>query len=93
MFNFKFVFLMSGHFLGILYNIEDKLLYYPRLPANARVYIPSPALHNLPYQSIYTKSIDGTIIHMFFIPQPENLIKTAPTLLFLHGNAGNMGHR
>ncbi|XP_011502523.1 PREDICTED: alpha/beta hydrolase domain-containing protein 13 isoform X2 [Ceratosolen solmsi marchali] len=80
-------------YIGVLYNVEDKLLYYPRLPANARIYVPSPALHNLPYQSIYAKSSDGTLIHMFFIPQPEDLIKTAPTVLFLHGNAGNMGHR
>ncbi|OXU18633.1 hypothetical protein TSAR_014855 [Trichomalopsis sarcophagae] len=79
--------------LGVLYNAEDQLLYYPRLPINSRIYVPPPSLHNLPYQSIYTKSLDGTTLHMFFIPQSGDLIKKAPTLLFLHGNAGNMGHR
>lgn len=33
------------------------------------------------------------MLHMFFISQPEDRAKKAPTLLFLHGNAGNIGHR
>jgi len=47
----------------------------------------------LPYQSIYTRAGDGTMLHMFFVSQPEDRMRKAPTLLFLHGNAGNMGHR
>ncbi|KAJ8666870.1 hypothetical protein QAD02_008532 [Eretmocerus hayati] len=86
-------FLLCVSSLGVLYKTEDRLLYYPRLPSNSRIYVPPPSVHHLPYQSIYTKSVDGTTIHMFFIPQPEDSIKIAPTLLFLHGNAGNMGHR
>lgn len=33
------------------------------------------------------------MLHMFFISQPEDKAKKVPTILFLHGNAGNMGHR
>ena len=33
------------------------------------------------------------MLHMFFISQPEDKAKKVPTLLFLHGNAGNVGHR
>lgn len=78
---------------GILYNKEDSLLYHPMMPKNSRIYVPPPSLHKLPYQSVYTKSMDGTIIHMFFIPQPNDYMQKAPTILYLHGNAGNMGHR
>lgn len=33
------------------------------------------------------------MLHMFFISQPEDRMKKVPTILFFHGNAGNMGHR
>lgn len=78
---------------GILYHREDQLLYHPELPAHSRVYVPAPSIFSLPYQSIYTRAGDGTMLHMFFVSQPEDRIRKAPTLLFLHGNAGNMGHR
>lgn len=77
----------------MLYHREDQLVYRPELPANSRVYVPAPSIFKLPYQSIYTKSEDGIMIHMFFISQPEDKAKKVPTLLFLHGNAGNVGHR
>lgn len=78
---------------GILYHREDQLLYHPELPAHSRVYVPAPSIFSLPYQSIYTRSGDGTMLHMFFVSQPKDRMKKAPTVLFLHGNAGNMGHR
>ncbi|XP_032679931.1 protein ABHD13 [Odontomachus brunneus] len=78
---------------GILYHREDQLLYHPELPAHSRVYVPAPSIFSLPYQSIYTRSGDGTMLHMFFISQPEDKMKKVPTILFFHGNAGNMGHR
>ncbi|XP_071577671.1 protein ABHD13-like [Temnothorax nylanderi] len=77
----------------ILYHGEDKLLYYPELPADSRVNVPAPSIFNLPYESIHTKARDGTMLHMYFVSQPEDRMRKAPTLLFLHGNAGNMGHR
>lgn len=78
---------------GILYHREDQLVYRPESPANSRIYVPAPSIFNLPYQSIYIRSGDGTMLHMFFISQPEDKAKKVPTLLFLHGNAGNVGHR
>ncbi|XP_014486502.1 PREDICTED: alpha/beta hydrolase domain-containing protein 13 [Dinoponera quadriceps] len=78
---------------GILYHKEDQLLYHPEQPAHSRVYVPSPSIFNLPHQSMYIKSGDGTMLHMFFISQPEDKMKKVPTILFFHGNAGNMGHR
>lgn len=84
---------MIYFFSGILYHTEDRLLYYPELPAHSRVYVPAPSMFSLPYQSVYTKSGDGTMLHMFFISQSEDKAKKVPTILFFHGNAGNIGHR
>lgn len=50
-------------------------------------------MYNLPYESVQTKSSDDVTIHMFFICQPKERQRQSPTIIFLHGNAGNMGHR
>ncbi|KAG5898082.1 hypothetical protein JTB14_001786 [Gonioctena quinquepunctata] len=78
---------------GILYQVQDNLLFNPELPSHSRVYIPIPSTFNLPYESISTKAVDGTQIHMYFIHQPKEKQRNAPTIIFFHGNAGNMGHR
>ena len=36
---------------------------------------------------------DGTQLHMVLVKQAEEVYSQVPTLLFLHGNAGNIGHR
>lgn len=50
-------------------------------------------MYGLPYENIFIKSLDGTRLHLFLIKQPGDISKLVPTILFLHGNAGNMGHR
>ncbi|XP_023246716.1 protein ABHD13-like [Copidosoma floridanum] len=77
----------------VLYFTEDSFLYYPQIPSNSRIFVPLPSMYNLPFENIYTKSIDETFLHMYFISQPDHLFKKCPTLLFFHGNSGNIGHR
>ena len=76
---------------GLLYHAGDKLLYHPDQPNNSRVYVPSPSIMGMAFESLYIKSKDQTRLHMFFIKSPAGSL--APTILFLHGNAGNIGHR
>jgi len=86
---------------GLLYHAGDKLLYHPDQPENARILVPSPAMVGLDaFESVYIKSKDRTRIHMFFIKPRSNLteqqacVQDSPaTVLFFHGNAGNIGHR
>lgn len=80
-------------FLGILYNAEDKLLYHPELPSHSRVFVPIPSMYGLPYENVYVRTIDGILLHMFFVKQTPERMHLCPTIVFLHGNAGNMGHR
>lgn len=78
---------------GILYHVQDNFLFYPELPSHSRVYIPIPSMFGLPYESVQTHGADGTLIHMYFIHQPRERQRHSPTIVFFHGNAGNMGHR
>lgn len=84
--------LLTFGFAGILYNAEDLLLYYPEIPADSRVFVPQPSNYKLPFESIKIPNKDGFMIHMFFIKQHTNSSKL-PTIVFFHGNAGNIGHR
>ncbi|CAH1708202.1 protein ABHD13 [Aphis gossypii] len=79
--------------VGFIYHSEDYLLYYPDLPDHSRIFVPQPSMYGLPYENIFIKSLDGTRLHLFLIKQPGEFSKMVPTILFLHGNAGNMGHR
>ncbi|XP_037960286.1 protein ABHD13 [Teleopsis dalmanni] len=79
--------------LGMLYYAQDILLYHPDMPANSRIYIPIPTMHNLPHESVNIRTPDKVLLHAFWISQPEERSKMVPTFVFFHGNAGNMGHR
>ena len=77
----------------MLYNAQDILLYYPEQPTSSRLYVDSPSSFSLQHESIFIRSHDGTQLHAQFIRQPPHLAATAPTFVFFHGNAGNIGHR
>lgn len=91
--NFRNTQIDSLIIVGILYQVQDNLLYSPELPSHSRVYIPIPSTFNLPFENITVKTSDGIQIHMYFIHQPKERQRNAPTIVFFHGNAGNMGHR
>lgn len=77
---------------GILFNAQDLLLYYPNDPPDSRVFVLQPSNYKLPYESIKINNKDGIKIHMFLIKQTVNS-NHKPTMIYFHGNAGNMGQR
>jgi len=79
--------------IGGLYHYQDSLLYYPEQPESARVFVQTPSSLGLPYENAYLTTKDGCRITAYFIKQPPSLIGQAPTVLYFHGNAGNIGHR
>lgn len=79
--------------LGILYHAQDNLLYHPEQPPHSRVFIPVPSMHGLPFESINIRSSDNVTLHAFWIRHPGEKGRFVPTFVYLHGNAGNMGHR
>ena len=56
--------------------------------------MPSPSTLGLTFENVYIKSKDSTRLHLFFVKQvTESLTTSSPTILYFHGNAGNIGHR
>lgn len=46
----------------------------------------------MPYETITIETIDNEKLHGFLIKQPYRT-NECETLIFFHGNAGNIGHR
>ncbi|KAI2504481.1 alpha/beta hydrolase [Fragilaria crotonensis] len=85
--------------VGFLYVKQDSLLYFPEIGGiprrprqNPRRYR-SPQEHDLPFESHKIRGSDGVSIHAWLVLQPQPTTTTAPTLVFFHGNAGNIGLR
>lgn len=70
----------------LLYIFQTHLVFYP---GTGREIIATPIQIGLPYEDIHLKTSDGISLHGWYIPasQPRG------TVLFLHGNAGNISHR
>jgi fermentation-respiration switch protein FrsA (DUF1100 family) len=76
-----------GGLILLLFLFQGQLVHVPNLPS--RELTATPADIGLDYQSIYFTTEDDIKLHGWFLPaqQPRK------TLLFFHGNAGNISHR
>lgn len=70
-----------------LFLMQPRLLYYPELPGRALT--ATPADIGLDYEAVRLTTRDGLQLAGWFVPHP----RARATLLFLHGNAGNISHR
>lgn len=84
-----FTFLVFG-ILGLAYHAQDMLLYHPDVPPESRLYVIQPSAFHLPFENHTIQTGDGTKINVVLVKQQKLL---APTILYFHGNAGNIGHR
>jgi hypothetical protein len=79
-------------FLASLYGLQDALLYQPNEPDTARIIVQLPSSFNMPYETIIIETPDNEKLHGFLIKQTHRANECG-TLVFFHGNAGNIGHR
>jgi fermentation-respiration switch protein FrsA (DUF1100 family) len=76
-----------GVFAGFIYLMQPRLLYYPDVPT--RELTATPSRIGLDYKAVTLSTGDGVRLSAWFIPHPA----PRATLLFFHGNAGNISHR
>ena len=69
---------------------EPRMVFYPHIPTRELEHAPDEI--GLSYENVELRTSDGLRIHGWFIPCPSDS-PTGLTLLFLHGNAGNISHR
>lgn len=66
---------------------QEGMLYLPDIPS--RKLSATPQDIGLPYENIELRTEDGVRLHGWYIPAAQ----ARGTLLFFHGNAGNISHR
>ncbi|UCH52416.1 MAG: alpha/beta hydrolase, partial [Pseudomonadota bacterium] len=77
-----YVVLLLAVFFG-----QSHLLYLPTLPS--RELSSTPAAIGLEYEDVQLVTDDGVQLHGWYVPAA----RSRGTLLFFHGNAGNISHR
>lgn len=78
---------LGGLYIGLamlVYFLQRHLIYYPTKRLSA-----TPERIGLQYESVYLNTDDGLRIHGWYVPAQNPM----GTLLFLHGNAGNISDR
>lgn len=86
----RFAAILAGGYLFLvvlMYFAQERLLYLPHVPG--RELQASPADIGLAYESVTLETEDGVQLHGWHVPASGD----GPTVLFFHGNAGNISHR
>lgn len=79
---------------GALYVFQTSLIYPASMPSGSRTSVDNPAQHGMPeYEEIFLETKDAEKLHCYLITQTADVSRQRPTILLLHANAGNMGHR
>jgi fermentation-respiration switch protein FrsA (DUF1100 family) len=63
----------------------DRLVYFPSRALDGG----TPAAYGLAYENVALTAADGVALHAWWVPAPA----AHRSVLFLHGNAGNISHR
>ncbi|CBZ50427.1 hypothetical protein NCLIV_008960 [Neospora caninum Liverpool] len=84
----------------LVWYFQEKLLFYPGVPQGFETPdknpkgLRSPAERGLPFEELWLRTVDGVKLHCWLIKQKLPQVSAhAPTLIFFHGNAGNVGFR
>lgn len=70
----------------VIFIAQPGLIYYPE---SGRNIIAAPDYVGLAYEPVEISTTDGETLHGWFVPAPA----AKGTILFFHGNAGNISHR
>lgn len=70
--------------VAYLYSIQERIVFLPTKELGA-----TPAARGLEYREVRLATADGERLHGWLVPAEP----ARATLLFLHGNAGNVSHR
>ncbi|MFH2135248.1 MAG: alpha/beta hydrolase [Pseudomonadota bacterium] len=70
----------------LLFLFQSQLVFYPQMD---RALSATPAQIGLPFEEVQLRAADGVELHGWYVPAE----KPRGTVLFTHGNAGNISHR
>jgi fermentation-respiration switch protein FrsA (DUF1100 family) len=74
-----------------IYFAQALFIYAPQMPT--RNLVATPADIGLEYEDLTLQTIDNETINAWYIPTKTSNTESTKTVLFFHGNAGNISHR
>ncbi|KAF4555297.1 Serine aminopeptidase-like protein 1 [Elsinoe fawcettii] len=91
-------FFATGGLVGVLssalYYYQNELIYPRNLPPGARTDVPKPEQFGISeYEDLRINTPDQETLHAYLVKPPNPQHSKNITLLLMHGNAGNIGHR
>eukprot|EP00761_Pharyngomonas_kirbyi_P008961 gb/GECH01008975.1/.p1 GENE.gb/GECH01008975.1/~~gb/GECH01008975.1/.p1 ORF type:complete len:370 (+),score=45.18 gb/GECH01008975.1/:1-1110(+) len=79
---------------AILVIFQNKAIYLPYLPPGSRgVPHATPEREAIPFEQHWLNTPDSETLNTWFIPSKTGESNQVPTVIYFHGNGGNMGHR
>ncbi|KAI8865462.1 alpha/beta-hydrolase, partial [Ramicandelaber brevisporus] len=86
--------LMIAGGVVMLYRSQNDLIYQANFPEGSRVKVFRPDAYAMRFEDVELTTSDGVKVTGYLILRPtDDEAKKAPTLVYFHANAGNMGHR
>jgi fermentation-respiration switch protein FrsA (DUF1100 family) len=73
---------------ALLFFLQERLVYFP-----TRAWAVTPAEIGLPYEEVWLETPDGLKLSGWFVPANQAQALPGDTVLFFHGNGGNISHR
>lgn len=74
-----------------IYFAQALFIYAPQMPTREIVATPNDI--GLEYENLTLNTVDNEKINAWFIPANKSNTESTKTVLFFHGNAGNISHR
>lgn len=75
-----------GAIVALLFLFQSRLVYFPEI---GRDIAATPQAYGLDFESVNIATEDGETLHAWWVPAKD----ARGTILFFHGNAGNISHR
>jgi hypothetical protein len=75
-----------GAVVALVFLFQSRLVFYPEIGREAVI---SPQTYGLKFESVDIRTADGETLNAWWVPADE----ARGTVLFFHGNAGNISHR
>lgn len=76
-----------GLLLALMYFYQSRLVFLPHVPG--RDIVATPVDRGMDFEDVRLETADGERLHAWWMPAPAD----RATVLFSHGNAGNISHR
>lgn len=76
--------------VALLFAFQSRLVYYPHI---GREITTTPMAYGLGFEPVNIPTEDGETLQAWWVPAPDAQRPPRGTVLFFHGNAGNISHR